>query len=513
MSFWADDIAEVKAARRQQRPTSGDWESDVYNQAMEVYGDPEEALVATAQAALETGFGKSAPGANLFGIKSHGRQGGGTYRTTEVVNGRPVSTTASFRSYDSPASSIADRGAFLQRNPRYAKAGYFDAGSAEEKAAALQRAGYATDPNYASKLQSLIQTFRERGMGGGPVFRRPESSSVDAEQVVADWHASISKSKPAKDQQEEPEESEESPSFNLARGAGERAATLASGVPEFVSDVGKALEQAVPLGGFTWEGWMPELRGPEEYAKYMADKTDWLQQGADWLKDTDLGYEPGTTWEDVKDSEGFFDFVGNALGFGSEQLFVSIPDMAAAYVALPAYVLARSGEISQARAEADDKENPDAGDLAVGTLAATVASFAERFGVDRLLKGLKGNTKGFTGEERKLLDAVKTVAKGVGKTGGVEASTEAFQEAIEYTATTLGTEAGFDKADLLDSMMAGAVGGGVGGGMVGSVGGVATEYRERAAVRDKQDNITTSQELDTIPETCLLYTSPSPRDS
>jgi hypothetical protein len=45
---------------------------------------------------------------------------------------------------------------FLKRNPRYNKAGYFAAATAEDKAKALQRAGYATDPNYADKLIKIM---------------------------------------------------------------------------------------------------------------------------------------------------------------------------------------------------------------------------------------------------------------------------------------------------------------------------------------------------------------------
>ena len=44
-----------------------------------------------AQSALETGYGKSAPGMNFFGIKSHGRKGGNTLGTQEFEGGRHTS--------------------------------------------------------------------------------------------------------------------------------------------------------------------------------------------------------------------------------------------------------------------------------------------------------------------------------------------------------------------------------------------------------------------------------------
>jgi hypothetical protein len=108
-----------------------------------------------AQAALETGYGKSAPGNNLFGIKSHGQPGGNVLPTTEVVNGQPVRTTDSFAAYASPADSANGYADFINKNPRYAplKA----ARGLEAQAAALGQSGYATDPNYGQKVLSIAQ--------------------------------------------------------------------------------------------------------------------------------------------------------------------------------------------------------------------------------------------------------------------------------------------------------------------------------------------------------------------
>ena len=132
------------------------WLADIYQRALRIYGDPEEAKVAAAQAALESGYGRSAPGGNLFGIKSTSGRGV-TTGTTEVINGQRVRQSATWEEHGGPDQSIAARLDFLKRNPRYAKAGYFDAATATEKAAALKRAGYATDPNYVSKLSSIIR--------------------------------------------------------------------------------------------------------------------------------------------------------------------------------------------------------------------------------------------------------------------------------------------------------------------------------------------------------------------
>jgi len=109
----------------------------------------------TAQAALETGYGKSAPGNNLFGIKSHGQPGGNVLPTTEIVNGQPVRTNDSFMSYASPEDSANSYADFINKNPRYAplKA----ASGLEAQAAALGQSGYATDPNYGQKVLQIAQ--------------------------------------------------------------------------------------------------------------------------------------------------------------------------------------------------------------------------------------------------------------------------------------------------------------------------------------------------------------------
>lgn len=294
---------------------------------------------------------------------------------------------------------------------------------------------------------------------------------------------------------------------NLARGAGERSAQLGGGLMEFAGDLGRKLEEKVPLGGFTWEGWLPEYRGPEEYAKYMEGKKDWLQQGADVAKSADLGYEPMTTWQDVKNSwadedQGALDFLGQLAGFGFEQFFVSAPDMAATVLNLPAYVVARTGELSQARAQADGKEQPDIGDIGVGALTAATSAFVERFGVEKLLHGLKGRTEGLDDAALGLIGNIKNLAGGMAATGGTEAGTEAIQEAIEYLGTNALTKAGVDPAQLADNMLAGAAGGGVPGAAIGGVGRVrergraATTRRETA---EREENF--SQTVDTIPET------------
>ncbi|WP_343729078.1 flagellar assembly peptidoglycan hydrolase FlgJ [Duganella sp.] len=117
------------------------------------------------QAALESGWGrreiKGRDGTNsnnLFGIKATADWKGRVVEatTTEYVNGKAQTRVERFRAYDSYADSFKDYARLLASNPRYEKV-LASAGDASSFARGLQQAGYATDPNYASKLTSIIK--------------------------------------------------------------------------------------------------------------------------------------------------------------------------------------------------------------------------------------------------------------------------------------------------------------------------------------------------------------------
>ncbi len=118
------------------------------------------------QAGHETGWGKyeikvkgGAPSHNLFGIKAGPGWTGKTadVTTTEFVNGVAQKRVARFRAYDSYADSFKDYARLISESPRYAKARE-QTGSAHAYATGLQKAGYATDPEYAAKLSRAINT-------------------------------------------------------------------------------------------------------------------------------------------------------------------------------------------------------------------------------------------------------------------------------------------------------------------------------------------------------------------
>ncbi|GGC03759.1 flagellar rod assembly protein/muramidase FlgJ [Oxalicibacterium flavum] len=118
------------------------------------------------QAALESGWGKrmirTADGSNshnLFGIKATANWKGRTVDavTTEYIDGVPQRRVEKFRAYDSYADSFRDYANLLSNNPRYEKV-IANARDAEGFARGLQRAGYATDPEYANKLTNIIKS-------------------------------------------------------------------------------------------------------------------------------------------------------------------------------------------------------------------------------------------------------------------------------------------------------------------------------------------------------------------
>lgn len=117
------------------------------------------------QAALESGWGKheikaldGSTSHNVFGIKASKNWKGKTVEalTTEYVNGVAQQRVEKFRAYDSYAAAFKDYATLITKNPRYQNV-VANAGDASSFAQGLQRAGYATDPQYANKLTKIIK--------------------------------------------------------------------------------------------------------------------------------------------------------------------------------------------------------------------------------------------------------------------------------------------------------------------------------------------------------------------
>ena len=120
--------------------------------------------VTIAQAIHESAWGKSdlsVKANNLFGVKADSSWKGQTIDmpTQEHINGSNITVMAKWRKYDSFEDSVKDHGKFLKENPRYEQSGVFKAKDYKEQAYAIRMAGYATDPQYASLICNIIESY------------------------------------------------------------------------------------------------------------------------------------------------------------------------------------------------------------------------------------------------------------------------------------------------------------------------------------------------------------------
>jgi flagellum-specific peptidoglycan hydrolase FlgJ len=117
-----------------------------------------------AQAIHESNWGKSGlatKGKNLFGIKGNYHGQSITMPTWEHYNGKDVKINAAFRKYPGWYESLCDlaylycNGVSWDRKKYHAVIGETNY---KKAANAVHKAGYATDPNYASKLIRTIES-------------------------------------------------------------------------------------------------------------------------------------------------------------------------------------------------------------------------------------------------------------------------------------------------------------------------------------------------------------------
>jgi flagellar protein FlgJ len=129
--------------------------------------------VLVAQAALETGWGSAVPcnssgdcSFNLFGIKAGSQWSGQTASvpTVEFEDGVAVRKSQRFRAYDSAADSFDDYAKLIRGSGRY-RAALGSQDNAVQFAQALQDGGYATDPQYANKIASVVREVKAVSQG------------------------------------------------------------------------------------------------------------------------------------------------------------------------------------------------------------------------------------------------------------------------------------------------------------------------------------------------------------
>lgn len=138
-----------------------------------------------AQAALESGWGKAAPGNMFFGVKdTDGINGNEQLLTTTeysrrtdlkfpvIISVTPVIRNGQkwfkymvkdyFRKYNTPEECFTDHANFFFKNKRYRQA-LTVKHDPYKFAEAIAAAGYATDPNYAKTLKQIISMIEKAG--------------------------------------------------------------------------------------------------------------------------------------------------------------------------------------------------------------------------------------------------------------------------------------------------------------------------------------------------------------
>ena len=253
---------------------------------------------------------------------------------------------------------------------------------------------------------------------------------------------------------------QETKTSNPLMGLVARASNLAGegveAVARVAENLGDKLETALPLTNLT-----PEQVKNE---KQLAPMFEWADALRNYGKD--IGYAPSTQLGEIPGKPLLL------VPFIAERVIASAPDMAAAVLAAPAYVMSRTNEILNDRLRNDNKNLEDAtvADVTAAVGAAVLETTLERFATRSLFKG-------------KLGAEASTGARRIGKETAVQSGTVAVEEGIGYLGGTAGTQKGVDAADLALNMLEGAI---VGGGLGASIQG-GKEYfskKERAELAD-----------------------------
>ncbi|CAB4198774.1 hypothetical protein UFOVP1324_1, partial [uncultured Caudovirales phage] len=255
---------------------------------------------------------------------------------------------------------------------------------------------------------------------------------------------------------------------NLVKGIGERGGQLLGGLGRFAFTATdapadyltrKTEELGIPTV-IEWDDKGIRFRHSTE-ADYKAFGGAVMANGTNTTLDlvkagenAKLGYNPGTTWQQVKDAP-----LSKFLPYAMEQGIVSIPDMVAVMANMPGYVAARTGEIGQTRAKNDERTDATVGDLMAALPAATASALLEKIG-----------THGILGIDEAVAKGVGGVIKETGKAALKEGATEASQEFVEGLGEQVGTKKGVDLGALADRMLAAGVAGAGYGGPTRAVG-------------------------------------------
>lgn len=249
---------------------------------------------------------------------------------------------------------------------------------------------------------------------------------------------------------------------NIAAGTVERTAQLGGNalraLGTLIDSVGMTETEKLINRGLQGVGLPPVLNSAETLR----------QMGGD-VAETKTGYQPEYTLDRMLEDPS----LETVPGFMLEQGVTSIPDMLAAVFVPEVYILARGEELGAARAEANNRDQPNMDDKAVGYLAAPLVALLDRMGAHGIMQA-------GTRELAKVpLEALKA--------GGKEAATEAGQENIEYAAESVGTKQGWDPEVATKRTIGGVTaGGGTGASLGGLKAGAEAMQGRRMSDLDKE---------------------------
>ena len=153
---------------------------DVAIEEMNKTGIP--ASITLAQGMLESNWGRSelaVKANNHFGIKAGKDWTGKIFEWEDDEYHRGTLIKSKFRVYNSPEESFRDHSMFLVRKKRYDF--LFDYSVADYKSwtKGLVKAGYATDPQYSKKLNTIIEKY---GLWEYDMQYKPVNSVVSAKE-------------------------------------------------------------------------------------------------------------------------------------------------------------------------------------------------------------------------------------------------------------------------------------------------------------------------------------------
>lgn len=136
-----------------------DYITPLAKQVGTIKGIPWQAIV--VQTAIETGWGKSSlfrKYNNYGGIKAVGSQPFVTLPTIEYYNGVKTNVNSKFRKWDTKYDGLMGYADFFHVNKRYATALKYP-NDPYKFIEEIKKAGYATDPNYVSKLHGMLNKY------------------------------------------------------------------------------------------------------------------------------------------------------------------------------------------------------------------------------------------------------------------------------------------------------------------------------------------------------------------